>query len=255
MRFIDTHTHIYLPEFDDDRDEVVGRAINAGVTKMMMPNIDPDSVAPMLAAERQYPGICLPMIGLHPTSVKMDYSCQLDKIIDMVPDHKFYAVGEIGIDLYWDKTFLREQITVFKKQVEIAIDSGLPVIIHSRNSFPQVFDALDEYKGSGIKGIFHAFTGTVNDAEKAVTMGFSLGIGGVVTFKNSGLDKTLKEIGPDNIVLETDSPYLSPVPYRGKRNESSYICIVTRKLSEVFGITEEKVGEIAYNNSVRLFAL
>jgi TatD DNase family protein len=255
MKLIDTHTHVYLPEFDGDRDEVIERAAESGVEKLLMPNIDTDSVERMLSVQESYPGICFPMIGLHPASVKEDFAVQLEKIKNLAAGKKFYAIGEIGIDLYWDKTYIKEQIAVFKKQVEFAIGAGMPVVIHSRNSFPEIFSALEGYRETGVKGVFHAFTGTSEDAEKAIGMGFMLGIGGIVTFKNSGLDKVVKEAGPGHLVLETDSPYLAPVPYRGKRNESSYICIVNRKLAEIFSLTEEEMAEITYRNSAELFGL
>ena len=255
MQFIDTHTHFYLPEFDPDRDLAVKRAVSSGVVKMLMPNIDFQSVDLMLSAENRYPGICFPMIGLHPTSVKEDHLSQLDKLENLVTRHKFIAIGEIGIDLYWDKTFLKEQLVAFRRQIAFAIDKGFPVVIHSRESFPEVFSVLDEFKGKGLKGVFHAFSGNIKDARKAIGMGFKLGIGGIVTFKNSGLDKIVKETGPENLVLETDSPYLAPVPHRGKRNESSYICIINRKLAEIFGMSEEEVASITFANSTGLFNL
>lgn len=255
MQLIDTHTHIYLPEFDADRDEVVNRAVCSGISKMLLPNIDINSVDQMLSAVTRYPGICYPMIGLHPTSVKEDYSSQLDKLERLFTKHRFVAVGEIGIDLYWDKTFLKEQLISFRRQISFASDKGLPVVIHSREAFTEVFSVLDEFKDKPLNGVFHAFSGSVKDAVRAIDMGFKLGIGGIVTFRNSGLDKIVKEIGPDNLILETDSPYLSPVPYRGKRNESSYICIINKKLSDIFGINEEDIASITYSNSVSLFNL
>jgi TatD DNase family protein len=255
MQFIDTHTHLYLPEFDTDRDEVVNRAVSGGISKMLLPNIDIYSVNQMLSAVNRYPGICLPMTGLHPTSVKEDYLSQLDLLENLFTHHKFVAVGEIGIDLYWDKTFLKEQLISFRRQIIFASEKDLPIVIHSREAFPEVFSVLEEYRGKTIRGVFHAFTGTMRDAEKAIELGFKLGIGGIVTFKNSGLDKIVKETGPGNIILETDSPYLAPVPYRGKRNESSYICIINKKLAEIFGLTEEETATITYSNTVSLFNL
>jgi TatD DNase family protein len=255
MQLIDTHTHIYLPEFDNDRDEVISRAVQSGVAKLIMPNIDPDSVGPMLSVANRYPDICFPMIGLHPTSVKEDAESQLDKIKDIAADHKFYAIGEIGIDLYWDKTYIKEQIRVFKMQVAFAIETDLPVVIHSRNSFPDLFNALSDFTGSGVKGVFHAFTGSVAEARKAIGMGFRLGIGGIVTFKNSGLDIVVREAGLENIVLETDSPYLAPEPYRGKRNESSYLWIVNDKIAKIFGLSKEEAASATCTNSVQLFSL
>lgn len=255
MQLIDTHTHLYLPEFDTDRDEVVNRAVNSGIVKMLMPNIDIQSVDQMLSVDRRYPGICYPMIGLHPTSVKEDYLFQLDKLEELFYKHKFIAIGEIGIDLYRDKTYLKEQIIALRRQISFAIARGLPVVIHSRESFPEVFAVLNEFKGKELKGVLHAFTGNIKDSERAIGLGLKLGIGGIVTFKNSGLDKIVKETGPENLILETDSPYLTPVPYRGKRNESSYLCIINKKLAEIFGMSEEEVASITFASSTALFNL
>lgn len=255
MRLIDTHSHLYLPEFDSDRDDVVNRAVSSGVGKILMPNIDCQSVDSMLATEERYPGICFSMIGLHPTSVREDYLSQLEKLESLVTQHKFMAIGEIGIDLYWDKTYLKEQIITFRRQISFAVEMKLPVVIHSRESFTEVFSVLDEFRGEELKGVFHAFTGNLKDAEKATDLGFKLGIGGIITFKNSGLDKIIKEFGPENLILETDSPYLAPVPHRGKRNESSYICIINKKLAEIFGTGEEQIASITYSNSTGLFNL
>lgn len=253
MKFIDTHTHLYLPEFDTDRDESVNRAVGSGIVKMLLPNIDVHSVGPMLSAVARYPGVCYPMVGLHPTSVKEDYLSQLEILEDLYTKHEFRAIGEIGIDLYWDKSFLNEQLIAFRRQISFALERNLPVVIHSRESFPEVFSVLDDFKEKNLKGVFHAFTGNLEEAQKAIGLGFKLGIGGILTFKNSGLDRVVKEIGPDNLILETDSPYLAPVPHRGKRNESSYICIINKKLAEIFGIDEERIAEITFLNSVELF--
>jgi len=253
MKLVDTHTHLYLPEFHTDRDEMINRALKNGVVKLLMPNIDIKSLDPMLACAEKYPGICYPMTGLHPTSVKEDYHSQLEQLENVTTDNKFIAVGEIGIDLYWDKTFLEEQKEALHKQIEYAVRYALPVVIHSRQSFPEVFSVIDEFRGEKLKGIFHAFSGNLQDAIKAVGMGFKLGIGGPLTFKNSGLDKIAREVGLENIVLETDSPYLAPVPYRGKRNESSYICIINRKLAEILGKSDEEVADVTYENACRLF--
>lgn len=253
MQFIDTHTHIYLPEFDSDRDEVVERAVSSGITKLLMPNIDIQSVDQMLAAESRYPGICFPMSGLHPTSVKEDYLHQLEILEELFTKHRFIAIGEIGIDLYWDKTFIKEQKIALRRQIAFALDKNLPVVIHSRDSFPEVFSVLEDFRGKELKGVLHAFTGTLNDARKAIDMGFMLGIGGIVTFKNSGLDVVVKDIGPEHLILETDSPYLAPVPHRGKRNESFYIPLINKKLSEIFGMSEDDIAAIIFANSSRLF--
>jgi TatD DNase family protein len=255
MQFIDTHTHLYLPEFDTDRDEVIKRAVGCGISKMLLPNIDVQSVGKMISVVNRYPGICYPMIGLHPTSVKEDYLSSLEMIESLYKEHKFIAIGEIGIDLYWDKTFLKEQMLSFRRQIAFASEKDLPVVIHAREAFPEVFYVLDEFRGKTIKGVFHAFSGNIKDAEKAIVMGFKLGIGGIVTFKNSGLDKIVRDTGPENIILETDSPYLAPVPYRGRRNESSNICIINKKLAEIFGKSEEEIASVTYSNSAGLFNL
>jgi TatD DNase family protein len=253
MQLVDTHTHIYLPEFDNDRDEAVERALAGNVVKLLMPNIDIRSIGAMVSAEERYKGICFPMIGLHPTSVKEDYLSQLDQLEEIAGEHEFIAVGEIGIDLFWDKTFLTEQITAFKRQISFGLKNNLPVVIHSRESFREVFEALRDFQGSGIRGVFHAFTGDISYAEKAIMMGFKLGIGGIVTFKNSGLDSVVKEAGIEHIILETDSPYLAPVPYRGKRNESAFISIINRKIAEIFDITVDEAAAKTYSNSKELF--
>lgn len=255
MKLIDTHTHIYLPEFDNDRDAAVSRAVENGIEKLLMPNIDFSSIVALLRTEAKYPGICHSMAGLHPTSVKEDYLDQLAKLEALFADHKFIAIGEIGIDLYWDKTFIKEQIYSLRRQIAFAIEKNLPVAIHSRESFPEVFTVLDEFKGTGLKGVLHAFSGSVLDAERAIRMGFMLGIGGIVTFKNSGLDKVVNHLGPDHLILETDSPYLAPVPHRGQRNESSYISLINKKLADILGTEEKEVAAITFANSCSLFNL
>lgn len=255
MTLIDTHTHLYLPEFNEDRDKTVERAVSSGVSMMLMPNINVNSVGKMLETENRYKSICYSMIGLHPTSVKEDYLSQLDEMERLFSNHKFIAIGEIGIDLYWDKMFISEQIIALRRQVAFAIEKDLPVVIHSRDSFPEVFSVLDEFAGQKLRGVFHAFSGNADDAARAVRMGFKLGIGGVVTFKNSGLDRVLETIGPENLVLETDSPYLAPAPHRGKRNESSYICIINKKIADIYGMNEEDSAGMTYANSVSLFNL
>jgi hydrolase, TatD family len=253
MQLIDTHTHLYLPEFDSDRDEIVNKAVSSGVIKLLLPNIDLKSVDAMLSAADRYKNICYPMTGLHPTSVREDFRTQLDELEQIASEREFIAVGEIGIDLYWDKAYLQEQMIAFRQQVEFAIEAGLPIVVHSRDSFPEVFSVLDEFAVENLTGVFHAFSGSMQDAEKAVRMGFMLGIGGPVTFKNSRLNKIVEEAGIGNIILETDSPYLAPVPYRGKRNESSYICIINKKIADIFRITEEESARVTFENSCRLF--
>ena len=253
MQLIDTHTHLYLPEFDTDRDEVVNRTISSGVAKMLMPNIDSSSVDQMLSVESRYPDVCCSMIGLHPTSVKNDYLSQLDVIEKRFKQHNFIAIGEIGIDLYWDKTFVKEQLAAFRRQIVFAIDMKLPVVIHSRESFPEVFSVLNEFEGEKLSGVFHAFTGSIIDADKAIEMGFKIGVGGIVTFKNSGLDKIVKDIGPENIILETDSPYLAPVPFRGKLNQPAYVKHVAEEIAILRGIPLAEIGRTTSYNFKRLF--
>jgi TatD DNase family protein len=255
MNLIDTHSHLYLPEFDNDRDETVKNALSAGISAMLLPNIDIQSVAPMMSAVNRFNGICFPMIGLHPTSVKEDWEQQFDEITKLLSLNSFIAIGEIGIDLYRDKTYIAEQINVFRQQLSLAIDNDLPVAIHSRNAFPEIFSVLGEFSGKNLRGVFHAFSGDTETARKAINMGFRLGIGGIVTFKNSGLDEVVKNIGPSHIILETDSPYLAPVPHRGKRNESSYICIINRKLADLFGMDPEEVASVTTKNATELFNL
>ncbi len=253
MNLIDTHTHLYLPEFDSDRDEVIKNALSSGVDKMLLPNIDIHSVQPMNKVVNRYRGICYPMLGLHPTSVKEDYLSQLDALEETMDLIKVIAIGEIGIDLYWDKTFIREQAEALRRQVALAIDKNLPVAIHSRNAFPEIFSILDEFRGRGLRGVFHAFTGDNETAVKAIDMGFLLGIGGIVTFRNSGLDNVVKSTGVDHIILETDSPYLAPVPHRGKRNESAYISIINRRIADILGKDADVTAEVTAKNSRSLF--
>ena len=253
MKFIDTHTHLYLPEFDADRDLSVERAINSGIEKMLMPNINIHSVDAMMRSVERYKERCFPMIGLHPTSVKDDYVDQLEKMESLFSSHNFIAIGEIGIDLYWDKTYIKEQIQAFKRQVSFAATNNLPIAIHVRESFPEVFSVLYELSNN-IRGVFHAFSGTPEYAKKAINMGFKLGVGGIITFKNAGLEKVLKSVTPHDIVLETDSPYLAPTPFRGKRNESSYLPIINKKISEIYGIKEEEMAEISYQNAIEIFS-
>jgi TatD DNase family protein len=253
MQLADTHTHLYLPEFDPDRDEMIARAVGGDVVKLLMPNIDLHSVDRMIAAAEKHKGICYPMIGLHPASVRDDYIEKLEILEEIFRKHEFIAIGEIGIDMFWDVSHLKEQIEAFRRQIIFAISKGLPVVIHARKSFPEIFSVLDEFKGHELRGVFHAFSGNMEEAEKALLMGFKLGIGGPLTFKNSGLAEIVKEAGIEHIILETDSPYLTPDPYRGKRNESMYICIINRRLAEIIKMTEEETASITFENSCRLF--
>lgn len=255
MTLIDTHTHLYLPEFDNDREKAVARALSSGVSKMLLPNIDSKSLSEIMRVTRQYPGVCLPMTGLHPTSVKPDFEKELEALFPEAGDHKFVAIGETGIDLYWDKTYLEQQIESFIKHINAALRFGLPIVIHARESFGVILEILSDYSQSGLTGVFHAFTGTADDMKKALDLGFMLGIGGIITFKNSGLAATISGADISRIILETDSPYLAPSPHRGKRNESSYLSIINGKVASLFGITSDESAAITTANATRLFKL
>ena len=251
---IDTHSHIYSEEFDNDRDEVIQRAKDAGVKKIILPNVDSESLPRMLSLEKSYPDYCFAAIGLHPTSVKENYKSELDIIKNELSRRKYIAIGEIGVDLYWDKSFYNEQLIAFTQQLQWAIDYHLPVIIHVRDSFRETMSALEPFRGKGLRGVFHSFTGDVAQAEEIIDFGgFLLGINGIVTFKNSGLAETLKQIKPTHLLTETDAPYLTPTPFRGKRNESAYTSLICDKLSEVYNMKKEEIIEITSYNSFNLF--
>jgi TatD DNase family protein len=255
MNLIDTHTHLYLPEFDSDRDEIVARAVRDGVNIMLLPNIDMKSLPGLMNTVNRYPGICFPMIGLHPTSVKEDYETELELILDTATRGNFIAVGETGIDLYWEKKFIKEQIISFRKQIDLALKLNLPIVIHARESFSQIFEILADYKGKGLTGVFHAFTGGEKEIREVLDMKFLVGIGGIVTFKNSSLPQVIASAGISNIILETDSPYLAPVPHRGQRNESSYLGFINYKVATIFGLSAAEVAGITTSNAIRLFNL
>jgi len=255
MQFVDTHSHLFLEEFDTDREETVRRAVSEGVDKILLPNVDSATIDPMMDLVKSFPDHCLPMMGLHPTSVDKNYLQQLEIVSDWLQKEKFYAIGEIGIDLYWDKTYLAEQQQAFLKQLELSKHYKLPVVIHTRNSFPEVFELMDKENDSSLNGVFHSFTGNIEDARKVIGYGFKIGVGGILTFKNSGLDKVLAEIDLQHVVLETDSPYLAPVPRRGKRNESAYIPHIARKLAEIHSVSLEKVAAITTQNAYDLFQI
>ena len=252
---IDTHSHIYSEEFDADRDEVILRAQHAGVTKIILPNVDSDSLPRLLELEARYPDYCYAAVGLHPESVKENYQKELDVIREELERRRYIAVGEIGIDLYWDKTYQTEQIHAFQTQVKWAIDLNMPVIIHVRNSHNETIQALKPYAGKGLKGIFHCFGGTPEEAAEIFSLGdFKLGIGGVVTFKNSGLAASLIHIPLEKLVLETDSPYLTPAPFRGKRNESSYLRYVAARLTEIYNVSQDEVDRITTESACSVFS-
>jgi len=256
MILIDSHCHLYLPEFQHDISEVMVRAKNSGVEKFFLPNIDSSTADAMLSLVNQYPDECYPMIGLHPTSVKENYRNELEFVQKELKKGIYKAVGEIGIDLYWDRSFLDEQKLVFEKQITWAKEFSLPVVIHARESFNEIFEIVDRLNDEDLTGIFHCFTGNIDEARHIISYsGFKLGIGGVVTFKNGGLDKFLKKIPIEYLVLETDSPYLAPVPYRGKRNESAYLVQILQKLVEIYGLTPEEVSSATTRNSLEIFKM
>jgi TatD DNase family protein len=253
MILIDTHTHLYLNAFNDDRGEVVARALADGVKYMLLPNIDSTSVKDMHALCDRFPENCFPMMGLHPTSVKENFREELKMVEDLLASNNYFGVGETGIDLYWDQAWYREQVEAFNRQIDLAIAYDLPLIIHARESFTEIFRVLENRDTSGLRGVFHCFTGDVDQAKRAIALDFKLGIGGVLTYKNSGLDQVVSEIGLNELILETDAPYLSPVPHRGKRNESAYVLHVAEKLSEVLNISIEEVAKTTTSNTSKLF--
>ena len=256
MNFIDTHSHIYLSDFDEDRSLVVEDALKVGVQKILLPNVDSGTIDSMLRLSQSFPDNCFPMMGLHPTSVKENVEDELAIVEKLLKENTFVAIGEIGIDLYWDKTFFAEQEEAFRFQVGLAKKYNLPIVIHSRNSFEELFFLLDELYTPELKGVFHCFTGTEMQAHKIINeYGFKLGIGGVLTFKNSGLDEQIKNIDIKHLLLETDAPYLAPVPYRGKRNQPAYIPIIAQKLADIKGISIEEIAEITTQNAKELFNL
>jgi TatD DNase family protein len=253
MIITDTHTHLYSEAFDDDRKEMMQRALDAGVQRFFIPAIDSAYTQAMLDLEKEYPENVFLMMGLHPTHVKENYKEELAQVEEWLSRRKFYAVGEIGIDLYWDKTFLKQQQDAFVYQIRLAKKHGLPIVIHCRESFDEIFEILEQEKGDGLFGIFHCFTGTLEQAHQAISYGMKLGIGGVATFKNGKIDQFLDQIDLEHIVLETDAPYLAPVPYRGKRNESAYISKVLEKLSGIYGKSIEEIALVTTENSKKVF--
>ncbi len=255
MNITDTHTHLYSSQFDEDRNEMIQRAFDAGVSRFFIPAIDSSYTESMLELEKNYPDNVFLMMGLHPTSVKENYEEELVHVKEQFDKRDFYAVGEIGIDLYWDKTFLKQQQDAFKRQIQLAKEKNLPIVIHCRDAFDEIFEVLETEKDDKLFGIFHCFTGTLEQAHRALSFNMKLGIGGVVTFKNGKIDKFLNEIPIEHIVLETDSPYLAPTPFRGKRNESSYTTNVIDKLVDIYGLTFNEIAEITTQNSKDVFGI
>lgn len=252
---IDTHTHLYSEEFDADRTEMIARAKAAGVTRCFIPAIDASYTQQMFQLKNDYPDYVFLMNGLHPCSVKENYQEELAHVENLMQSHFFCAIGEIGIDLYWDKTFLKEQQEAFQWQIQLAKKHQLPIVIHCREAFDEVFEVLETEKSDDLFGIFHCFTGTEAQAQRAIAYGLHLGIGGVVTFKNGKIDQFLKNIDLQHIVLETDSPYLAPVPYRGKRNESAYIVKVVEKLSDIYALPESEIIRLTDENATNIFKI
>jgi TatD DNase family protein len=255
MIFTDTHTHLYSEEFNDDREAMVKRAIDARVKRLFLPNIDIKSIQPMLDLVWQFPENCFPMMGLHPCSVDEHVEAHLFQIQKWFKKRKFYAVGEIGLDFYWSVEFKEQQIMAFKKQIQWAIQMDLPINIHSRNSTDEVIAILQEMKHPLLRGIFHCFSGNAQQAKQITELGFHLGIGGVLTYKKSELPDAIADIDLQHLVLETDAPYLSPVPFRGKRNESTYIVNIAEKLAELKDTTVEKVANITTENAIKIFGI
>lgn len=250
---IDTHCHLYLEEYREDIDSVIGNAVQNGVSKFYLPAIDSHTHESMLELEQKYSGQCFAMMGLHPCYVKENYLNELSIVEDWLKKRKFAAIGEVGLDFFWDKTFSKEQYEALEKQIEWSIEYNLPLILHTRKATEETIQVLKKYKHSGIKGIFHCFGGSIEQANLIVDLGFYLGIGGVVTYKNSGLAEVVKDIALSHIVLETDAPYLSPVPYRGKRNESAYLVEVVKKIASLKNCQENEVVNITDMNAVKVF--
>ena len=252
---IDTHCHIYLEEFDEDRPVMIKNAQNEGVSRFFMPAIDSATHEKMFIVESLHPGECSAMMGLHPCSVKENFEKELAIAENYLTNRSFIAIGEVGLDFYWDKTFIQEQNKAFQLQIEWALNSQLPLVIHSRNSIDECINLVKQNQNGNLKGVFHCFSGTINQAREIIELGFYLGIGGVVTFKNSGLDKVVNELELKHIVLETDSPYLAPVPFRGKRNECSYLKYVVKKLAEIKNVSEEAIANVTTKNAKDLFGV
>lgn len=255
MQLTDTHTHLYYQTDSQKRAELMQRCFDNNIDRLFLPNVDVESVAQVYNLVAAYPNNCFPMLGLHPCSVKNDWEQVLATIKATHQNHKIYAIGEIGIDLYWDKTTLPQQVAAFKQQIAWAKSLKLPIVIHCRDAFDEVFEVLEQEQDDDLRGIFHCFTGNLEQAQKVVSLGFYLGIGGVVTYKNGGLDKFLQQIDLSHIVLETDSPYLTPVPHRGKPNESSYLIYVAQKVADVYQTSLETVAEFTTANSKKIFGV
>ena len=253
MILIDTHTHLFLPEFKEDLSRVVSDAVEQGIVKMLLPNVDDSTMDSLLSLADEFPANCLPMIGLHPTSVSEFFEQKLELVREKLVTREFWGIGETGIDLYWDDTNLNQQVEAFKLQIALAKEFHLPLIIHARNSFHEIFEVMDQENDDSLQGVFHAFTGNARQAGKILDYGFKIGIGGIVTFKNAGLDRVVKDIALEHIVLETDAPYLAPVPKRGKRNEPAYLIYTAERMAEIHGQPLDVIADITTRNATALF--
>ena len=253
MTIIDTHCHLYAEEFENDIEQVIANAQQESVQQFYLPNIDSSSIESMLQLEAKYPGVCIAMMGLHPCSVNADYKKELQTVESWLQKRRFAAVGEIGLDFYWDRTFEIQQYEAFRRQTELALQYRLPIVIHTRNAMQQCIDVVSEYAGRGLKGIFHCFGGSMQEAEQIIALGFYLGIGGVLTYKKSGLPAVLDHISLEHMVLETDAPYLAPVPKRGKRNESAYLKYIITALAEIKQTSPEEIARITTANATFVF--
>jgi TatD DNase family protein len=250
---IDTHSHLYLEEFNSDIDQIILRSKQSGVEKIYLPAIDSQTTQQLIQLEIKYPSYCIAMMGLHPCYVKENYKAELEKVSSLLQQRKFAAIGECGLDFYWDKTFEKEQYEALEQQIEWALEYQLPIVLHTRNATQETIDVIKKYADKGLKGIFHCFGGNADEANQIIEMGFYLGIGGVITYKNSGLDKVINKIDLKHIVLETDSPYLTPVPNRGKRNETSFLKIIAEKIAEIKNCSYEEVANATTQNALSLF--
>jgi TatD DNase family protein len=255
MTLIDTHSHIYLADFDEDRQAMMERADKAGITRILMPAIDSATHENMLNTAIQFPGKCMSMMGLHPCSVLGNYVDELNMIERYLAKNKFIAIGETGLDFYWDLTYKDQQYDAFQRQIEWALQYDLPIVIHSRNSIDESIDMIKKNQRGNLKGVFHCFSGSGQQAQQIIDLGFYLGIGGVVTFKNAGLDILMKDIDMKYVILETDAPYLAPVPFRGKRNEPAYISYVAQKLADIKSTSIDEIAAITTSNAQKLFGL
>ncbi len=253
MVLIDTHCHLYSEEFTEDIVQVISKAIQAGVQQFYLPAIDSEAISAMMALEKSYPSVCIPMMGLHPCYVKENYQEELAIVGDWLQKRSFVAVGEIGLDFYWDKTYVKEQMEAFNTQMEWALKKQMPIVIHTRNAMAETIEAVKPFADKGLRGIFHCFSGNAVDADAITKMGFYLGIGGVITYKNGGLGEALAEIGPEWLVLETDAPYLAPVPYRGKRNESSYLTHIAERLAAIKNMPVAELAAQTSANAQKIF--